>query len=78
MTARSMIQASHQPPQFVPASVTGQPLFSSAMLAGMSSAMERDALAYSLDAPETIVAGGAKAVVIQGVLEGVAVRTILR
>jgi hypothetical protein len=63
---------------FAPAAVTGQPLFTDTMHAGMGYFDEMHATAYCLDAPELVLAGGARAVVISGIFEGVTPRTVLR
>lgn len=59
-----------------PAAVTGQPLFVDATRLGFRD--EQMALAYCLDAPELVVAGGVKAVIVQGTFEGTTPRTVAR
>lgn len=63
---------------FTPAAVTGQPLFTDPMHAGMGYFDEMQATAYCLDAPELVPAGGARAVFIWGIFEGTTPRTVLR
>lgn len=63
---------------FVPAAVTGENIFADPMQPAFGARDEHITLGYALDAPELVPVGGAKAVVIQGILEAVTPRTAPR